>query len=257
MNGDIGQIEQLIIISRDAAPPPSAYLKGSGGAFKDMSIHDFDTARSLMGDIVEVSAAGQDMDPTVDDEWDGAVITLFGASGAVGTIRELSALGYRLWPANRSVRSRRLRATRERDRNHSSGFQIYREEIDAFLAVTDIGLTFDTGHLDLGGGDPLRHWQRWGSRINHLHVKDVDLSVLQAVRARGGDMLDVWASGVFVPIGDGDLALADFVREVTTDGFEGWLVVEQDVLASAGTRVEKLENDQILNRERLIALMVR
>lgn len=95
-NGDIGPIEQLIIVSRDSAPPPSAYLRASGGAFKDMSIHDFDTARSLLGDIVEVSAAGQLTDPEVDDEWDGAVVTLIAASGAVGTIinSRHSATGY-------------------------------------------------------------------------------------------------------------------------------------------------------------------
>lgn len=131
------------------------------------------------------------------------------------------------------------------------------DEIDAFLAATDIDLTFDTGHLLLGGGDPLRDWKRWASRINHLHVKDVDLSVLQAVQARGGNMVDVWASGAFVPVGDGDLALAEFVQEIIADGYQGWLVIEQDVLPTPDTSTGKLESDQILNIERLTALMHR
>lgn len=84
--GEIGQLEQLIITSRDPAPPPTAYLQGSGGIFKDMSIHDFDTARSLLGEITAVSVAGQHLDPAVEDEWDAAVITLFAESGAIGTI---------------------------------------------------------------------------------------------------------------------------------------------------------------------------
>jgi myo-inositol 2-dehydrogenase / D-chiro-inositol 1-dehydrogenase len=84
--GDIGPIEQLTIISRDPAAPPAGYLKGSGGIFRDMTIHDFDTARSILGDIVEVSVAGQHLDPEVEDEWDAAVVTLHAASGAVGTI---------------------------------------------------------------------------------------------------------------------------------------------------------------------------
>lgn len=84
--GEIGPVEQVVITSRDPAPPPAAYLAGSGGIFKDMTIHDFDIARSLLGEITEVSVAGQHLDETVEDEWDAAVTTLRAASGAVGTI---------------------------------------------------------------------------------------------------------------------------------------------------------------------------
>jgi myo-inositol 2-dehydrogenase / D-chiro-inositol 1-dehydrogenase len=47
--GEAGTIEQMLIISRDPAPPPRSYLSQSGGIFRDMTIHDFDTARSLAG----------------------------------------------------------------------------------------------------------------------------------------------------------------------------------------------------------------
>jgi myo-inositol 2-dehydrogenase / D-chiro-inositol 1-dehydrogenase len=47
--GEVGRIEQILIISRDPAPPPRLYLSQSGGIFRDMTIHDFDTARSLAG----------------------------------------------------------------------------------------------------------------------------------------------------------------------------------------------------------------
>src|SRR5699024_4081372 len=46
-------------------------------------------------------------------------------------------------------------------------------EIDELLARTDVGLTLDTGHLILGGGDPLTGLRRWARRIDHLHLKDV------------------------------------------------------------------------------------
>jgi myo-inositol 2-dehydrogenase/D-chiro-inositol 1-dehydrogenase len=48
--GDIGNVEQVIISSRDPAPPPLAYVKVSGGLFRDMMIHDFDMARWLLGE---------------------------------------------------------------------------------------------------------------------------------------------------------------------------------------------------------------
>lgn len=49
----------LTIISRDPAAPPAEYIKVSGGIFRDMTIHDFDTARFFLGEIEEVYAAGQ------------------------------------------------------------------------------------------------------------------------------------------------------------------------------------------------------
>ncbi len=58
--GEIGAVEQVVISSRDPAPPPLAYLKVSGGLFRDMTIHDFDMARWLLGEEpVEVFAWGE------------------------------------------------------------------------------------------------------------------------------------------------------------------------------------------------------
>jgi myo-inositol 2-dehydrogenase/D-chiro-inositol 1-dehydrogenase len=58
--GEVGAVEQVVISSRDPAPPPLAYLKVSGGMFRDMTIHDFDMARWLLGEEpVEVFAWGE------------------------------------------------------------------------------------------------------------------------------------------------------------------------------------------------------
>lgn len=87
-DGRIGDLEQLTIISRDPAAPPVEYVKVSGGIFRDMTIHDFDTARFFLGDITEVYAAGQNLDPAIKEagDFDAAVVTLKAASGAVATI---------------------------------------------------------------------------------------------------------------------------------------------------------------------------
>ncbi|MFM6974668.1 MAG: Gfo/Idh/MocA family oxidoreductase, partial [Agromyces sp.] len=58
LDGEIGTPEHVTIVSRDPGPPPPEYLAVSGGIFRDMTIHDFDMARFLLGDIVEVSAFG-------------------------------------------------------------------------------------------------------------------------------------------------------------------------------------------------------
>jgi myo-inositol 2-dehydrogenase/D-chiro-inositol 1-dehydrogenase len=84
--GEIGKLEQVVITSRDPAPAPAEYLKGSGGLFRDMTIHDFDMARYLAGEIVEVHAMGANLvDPGIKEigDIDAAMITLRAASGAM------------------------------------------------------------------------------------------------------------------------------------------------------------------------------
>ncbi|MDH3665107.1 MAG: Gfo/Idh/MocA family oxidoreductase, partial [Alphaproteobacteria bacterium] len=60
-DGAVGKLEQLTITSRDPGPPPAAYIKVSGGLFRDMTIHDFDLARYFAGDIVSVHATGANL----------------------------------------------------------------------------------------------------------------------------------------------------------------------------------------------------
>ena len=64
--GDIGRLELAVITSRDPAAPPLAYIKSSGGLLRDMTIHDFDMARYLAGDITQVQAFGANLvDPKI------------------------------------------------------------------------------------------------------------------------------------------------------------------------------------------------
>jgi myo-inositol 2-dehydrogenase/D-chiro-inositol 1-dehydrogenase len=83
--GDVGTVEQVIITSRDPGLPPIAYLKSSGGQFRDMTIHDFDTARWLLGEEpVEVFAYGSCLvDPAVAEvgDVDSAMVLMRTRSG--------------------------------------------------------------------------------------------------------------------------------------------------------------------------------
>jgi myo-inositol 2-dehydrogenase/D-chiro-inositol 1-dehydrogenase len=86
--GQLGGITQLVIVSRDPAPPPLEYVPGSGGIFRDMTIHDLDLARYFVGDVVAVQAATQVVDPAIAELGDatGAIVTLTARSGALVTI---------------------------------------------------------------------------------------------------------------------------------------------------------------------------
>ncbi len=88
--GEIGEPHILRITSRDPAPPPIEYVKVSGGIFLDMTIHDFDMARYLIGDEVEAvyAAGGVRVDSQIGaaGDIDTAVITLHFRNGVIGTI---------------------------------------------------------------------------------------------------------------------------------------------------------------------------
>lgn len=87
--GEIGNLEQLTIISRDPSPAPQAYIAVSGGIFRDMTIHDFDMARYFVPNIVEVTAVGvNSFSDYIKEEgdFDSVVVTLRGANNELVTI---------------------------------------------------------------------------------------------------------------------------------------------------------------------------
>ncbi len=97
-SGEMGALETLHIISHDPAPPPIEYVKVSGGMFKDMTIHDFDMARWLLGeDPTEVYAAATSIvDPAIGEagDVDTAKIILRTASGKICVISNSRRSGY-------------------------------------------------------------------------------------------------------------------------------------------------------------------
>ncbi|WP_129632717.1 inositol 2-dehydrogenase [Candidatus Oscillochloris fontis] len=98
IDGEIGQVEILHIISRDPAPPALDYLRTSGGIFLDMTIHDFDMARFLTGsEIVQVYVQGAVLvDPAIASvgDIDSHVTLLRFANGAIGSIENSRRAGF-------------------------------------------------------------------------------------------------------------------------------------------------------------------
>ncbi|GLQ56312.1 inositol 2-dehydrogenase [Devosia nitrariae] len=88
--GDIGDVEMVTIVSRDPGPPPVDYIKRSGGIFRDMTIHDFDMARFLLGEDIETVTAHASVlvDQAIGDagDYDSASVILTTASGRHATI---------------------------------------------------------------------------------------------------------------------------------------------------------------------------
>jgi inosose dehydratase len=125
-------------------------------------------------------------------------------------------------------------------------------EIDRMLSVTDVSVCLDTGHLLIGGGDPVQAVRDWGARINHVHLKDAKLAVIEEIVADRAPVRAIWERGAFCQLGTGDVALDDVLAQLRGHDYRGWLVVEQDILPDA-TDPGKPVIDQRSNREYLKA----
>ena len=102
------------------------------------------------------------------------------------------------------------------------------EDIERMLAISDAGWCFDSGHLLIGGTDPTDFVRRHGDRIVHAHLKDVDAGIAARLRAGELTLVEGTQSGLFRPLGRGDVRIDDVVDLLSTAGYERWLVLEQD-----------------------------
>ncbi|MFJ8546070.1 TIM barrel protein [Streptomyces sp. NPDC093586] len=107
------------------------------------------------------------------------------------------------------------------------------EETQRVLDGSGIGLCLDTGHLLIGGGDPLALAARQPGRVAHVHLKDVRLDLADRVRAGRTTYTEAVAEGMYVPLGAGDVDIAGIVRLLEADGYAGWYVLEQDTILRA------------------------
>ncbi|GAS89664.1 sugar phosphate isomerase/epimerase family protein [Mycolicibacterium brisbanense] len=105
-----------------------------------------------------------------------------------------------------------------------------RSDVDRVLAGSAIPLCLDTGHLLIGGTDPLELAKSVPHRVKHTHLKDVDAAL--AARVQSGELTytDAVRAGMYTPLGTGDIDIAGIVSVLRNNGFDGWFVMEQDTI---------------------------
>jgi inosose dehydratase len=103
-----------------------------------------------------------------------------------------------------------------------------RASVLRLLADSDVPLCLDTGHLLIGGTDPVELVERYPDRIAHVHLKDVRSAVAATVSAGDTSYLGAVRAGLYAPLGDGDVDIAAIVRGLERSGYAGWYVLEQD-----------------------------
>jgi inosose dehydratase len=160
---------------------------------------------------VDTDTEGYDQQAELDDtEW----ATLLDGLDAVGRVCRRAGLELTLHPHVGTVIERRA-------------------EVERLLADADVAICLDTGHLLIGGTDPVDLARSAPGRIRHVHLKDVDAGLAGRVAAGDLTYTDAVRSGLYRPLGKGDIDMAAIVGALEAAGYAGWYVLEQDTILTA------------------------
>ena len=137
--------------------------------------------------------------------------------------------------------------------HHCAGYVETPTEIEKLISLTDpslLGLVFDCGHYRFGGGDPVEGLKKYSQRVWHFHFKDYQPEFGQQGIEEGWDYFQSVSAGVFCELGKGEVDFPTLLAELEKIGYEGWGVVEQDVLPGMGRPKESAQR----NREYLASI---
>jgi inosose dehydratase len=101
-------------------------------------------------------------------------------------------------------------------------------DVERALAESDVGWCLDTGHLMIGGADPVEFARRHSGRVVHVHLKDLDMRLAERLRRGELSLVEAVREGLFRPLGRGDAEIAEVIRALAKSGYDGWFVLEQD-----------------------------
>ncbi|MEM7339312.1 MAG: sugar phosphate isomerase/epimerase [Actinomycetota bacterium] len=103
-----------------------------------------------------------------------------------------------------------------------------RDEVERLLDNTSARIVLDTGHLALGGYDPLEAAETRRDRVGLVHLKDLRLDVAERLNSAELTLMEAVQAGLFPSLGQGDLPIAEVVRVLEETGYDGHYVIEQD-----------------------------
>ncbi|MBU8811072.1 sugar phosphate isomerase/epimerase [Mycolicibacterium goodii] len=194
------------------------------GGFVPVVLHDaeHDPAEDLAGPLASLRAAN------------AGVVVLAAATGADG-YDSRPTLTERQWATLLSNLDRLAQISDDAGllavlHPHVGTMVETREDVDRVLAGSSVPLCLDTGHLLIGGTDPLELAKAVPHRIKHAHLKDVDAALAARVRAGEVSYTDAVRAGIYTPLGTGDIDISGIVSVLCDNGFDGWFVMEQDTI---------------------------
>lgn len=108
------------------------------------------------------------------------------------------------------------------------------DEVKRFLDDCEVSFCLDSGHLFIGGADPVAIADDYSGRIGVVHLKDVSRSIADRLRAGEFTLMTATQAGLFPALGSGDVPIREVVNTVESHDFRGWYVIEQDVALTDG-----------------------
>jgi len=183
---------------------------------------------------VVLHADGPHIDRAFDGFVDGDVLVLAAATGVEGydTRPELDGAGWRrllgnLDRLNQQAKERNIKAVLH---PHVGTMVENGPEVQRVLDGSGIALCLDTGHLLIGGTDPVTLAEQAGDRIAHVHAKDVDNRL--AAKVQSGDLTytEAVAQNMYRPLGAGDIDFGAVAAALGKHRYDGWWVLEQDTI---------------------------
>lgn len=106
-------------------------------------------------------------------------------------------------------------------------------DVERVVAESEIGFCLDTGHMMIGGTDPVWFAKAYPERLKHAHLKDVRVAVAKRVVDGEITYYDGVVNGLYTPLGQGDVDIATIVNSMLDAGYTGWFVLEQDNVIQA------------------------
>jgi inosose dehydratase len=106
------------------------------------------------------------------------------------------------------------------------------DDVVKVVKETDIAFCLDTGHMLIGGADPVWFSNAHATRVAHSHLKDVNLEWAKKVQDGSVTYYDAVVQGMYRPLGQGDVDIRAIVRNLLKSGYQGWFVLEQDNVIS-------------------------
>ncbi len=239
------------------------------GAYVGIPLRYADAFEAGLAEAVKVARLMAAVDPEADRR-NGPFLVIADANGTdegrtrnAGRITAEMGLREEEWAGFAKRAEAVARAVREETglravfHPHSAGWVETPAEIDRLLAETDpeaMGIVFDTGHYSYGAGDAgpgvIEAMDRWADRIWYIHFKDCHPEIARRSRSEGWDYVRAIREGVFSELGKGGVEFPAVVKWLEDHGYDGWIVVEQDVLPGMGTPKESARR----NREYLASL---